>query len=56
MLAEVPSRIENIIYTPSCNSAEVFAAQVYIKGIPKTVTVDDYLLYMSWGTDEEFDI
>ncbi len=55
MIAEVPARIEQAILTTSCNSAEVFAAQVYIKGIPKIVTIDDYLLYGSNGK-EDFDI
>jgi hypothetical protein len=55
MIAEVPARIEQAILTTSCNSAEVFAAQVYIKGIPKIVTIDDYLLYGTNGK-EEFDI
>lgn len=42
-VAEYDYRLLNAIYTPNVNKAGLFALQVYIKGIPQVVAIDDYI-------------
>lgn len=42
-LAEEPARIKDIFLVDQKNSAGVYAATMYLLGMPITVTVDDYL-------------
>jgi len=41
--ANVSQRIEDIFLTDTYNAAGIFAATVYIRGIPTVIHVDDYL-------------
>jgi calpain-15 len=42
-LAENPYRLKNALLTHSTNKAGAFATQIYVKGIPQVVVIDDYL-------------
>jgi hypothetical protein len=42
-LSTIPNLLANTILTPTYSSSGIFAANVFIKGIPTLVTVDDYL-------------
>jgi hypothetical protein len=44
-VGETTTRLESTFKTKTINSAGIFAAEVYIKGIPTTVVVDDRLPY-----------
>ena len=43
--AQDPDRIKKIFHVESLNSAGVYALDLFVMGIPVTVTVDDYLLF-----------
>ena len=43
--AKDENRIRKIFHVEDLNSAGVYAVDLYIMGIPVTVTVDDYLLF-----------
>jgi Calpain family cysteine protease len=44
-ISEWSTRIKSSILTQTITPAGVFAAKVFIKGVPTTVVVDDYLLF-----------
>jgi hypothetical protein len=46
-IGESSTRIKSAILTQTYNTAGIFAAKVFIKGIPTLVTVDDYLPFTS---------
>jgi hypothetical protein len=46
-VGEMTSRMTSVFLTSTVNSAGIFAARVYIKGIPTVVVVDDKLPYNS---------
>jgi hypothetical protein len=46
-IGEEPDRIKDVILTQTYNSAGIFAAEVFIRGVPTLVTVDDYLPFKS---------
>ncbi len=49
-IGEWTSRLTNSVLTQTTNTAGIFAAKVYIKGIPTTVVVDDRVPYnMTYG-------
>jgi calpain-15 len=48
-IGEWPSRLSSLFLTNTTNKAGVFAATVYIKGIPNTVVIDDFLPFTSKG-------
>lgn len=48
-IGEWPSRLNKLFLTNTTNSAGVFATQIYIRGIPNTVVIDDYLPFSSKG-------
>jgi calpain-15 len=54
-IGETSSRILNAILTQSCNNAGVFAAKVYIRGVPTVVVIDDYLVVNSTLGSLKFD-
>ena len=41
--AQNPDRIKEIFHIESLNSAGVYSLDLFIMGIPVTVTIDDYL-------------
>ena len=45
MVANDPERIKKLFEIEKLNKAGVYAVQMYVMGIPVTVTVDDYLLF-----------
>ena len=42
-VAEVDSRLESAFVTKEVNSAGLYAFNVYVRGIPSIVVVDDYV-------------
>lgn len=44
-LAEYPERLKKIILTQEFNNEGILAFQVYIKGKPEVITIDDKLPY-----------
>lgn len=47
-LAEFPERISRVLATPDVNAAGIYAFNVYVRGIPTLLVIDDYLpLYYS---------
>ncbi len=46
-VAKNPERIKKIFLTEGLNTAGVYALQLYVMGIPVTVTVDDHILNWS---------
>jgi hypothetical protein len=47
-LAEFPDRIKKILATPYKNKAGIYGLNVYVRGIPTLLLVDDYVpLYYS---------
>ena len=49
--AQDPDRIKKIFHVESLNSAGVYALDLFVMGIPVTVTVDDYLLFRNYTTN-----
>lgn len=47
--AQDPERIKKLFLIEDLNSAGVYAVQLYVMGIPVTVTVDDYLPFYSYS-------
>ena len=45
VVANDPERIKKLFEIEQLNKAGVYAVQMYVMGIPVTVTVDDYLLF-----------
>lgn len=36
------TRITDLLLTSSCNTAGIFGAEIYIRGLPTTINIDDY--------------
>ena len=51
-VAMQPERIKKIFLTQGLNTAGVYALQLYVMGIPVTVTVDEFLPL--WFPDEDY--
>ena len=50
-VAQDPERIKKIFLTEGLNTAGVYAVQLYVMGIPVTVTVDDHILnWNNWAS------
>ena len=47
--AQNPDRIKEIFHIESLNSAGIYALDLFIMGIPVTVTIDDYLPFWEGG-------
>ena len=47
-----PERIKKIFLTQGLNTAGVYAVQLYVMGIPVTVTVDEFL--PMWQPDKDY--
>ena len=41
--------IKNVALTQTLNTASIYGLQMYIRGKPWVITIDDYLLYDSLG-------
>lgn len=52
-IAEFPDLVKNVFVTQETNSAGIYAFRFYIRGKPWIVTVDDYFLFHSNGTQRE---
>jgi len=46
----IPNRILDTILTTTNNSAGIFAMQVYVKGIPQVIAIDDYIPFQDYGS------
>jgi hypothetical protein len=50
-----PTWMNNFIVTPTLNKAGLFTMQIFVKGIPYNVTVDDYIpVYYSKSSKSYF--
>jgi hypothetical protein len=47
-VAEIPARFEQAILTDTINAGGIFAANIYVRGVPFTYYVDDYTPFSSW--------
>ena len=53
-IAEDPDRIKDIFLVEETNEVGVYAFQMYLLGMPVTITIDDYLPYNQWGEDLKY--
>ena len=47
--SEFPFLIKNVAITQTLNTASIYGFQMYIRGKPWVITIDDYLIYDSLG-------